>query len=800
MIIAEIVFWSAGMLFLYVFVGYPVLVWNLGRIVPKGRVGDGTYHPTVTLIISAYNEAPVIREKILNSLALVYPWNKLDILVISDGSTDGTDAIVQEYEVEGITLKRMITRGGKTVGLNTVVPHVDSEVIVFSDANAMYHPNAIEKLVRNFQDPHIGCVTGDSVYVNLEESRVGKSEETYWDYDRFLKVQETKIGSMVGSDGAIFAIRTHVYTSLEPDDINDFVLPLRIVEQGYRCVFEPEAVCKESATIYFEEEFRRKVRVVNRSWTGFWKVSRLLNPFRYGWFSMQMVSHKLLRWLTPVFMIAMFVASVPLAYQNLFYAMLLSGQVVVYALCSVGMILEIQRKHSRWLSFPAYFLMVNVASFFGVSKALCGERIIVWNPERSHAVQIPRKMENVVLRLGFILLLGLYVVAISLWPQRMFWFGLAMIFYTYLGYPLLLMLCVAFRKQEWKQSEAYQPSVTLLIVAHNEEDIIEAKILNSFALEYPHDKFTVVVASDGSTDHTNSILAKYQHQGVHAHYEDTRMGKVSVMNRVIPTLDSEIIVVSDANVLYQKDAILKLMRNFSDTAVGVVSGEVTLINEKTGFAKPEKLYYQYEWYLKRLESSLHSQIGADGAMYAFRKTFFSSIPNRTVVDDLVLAMNIALAGYRVVSDREARGFETSPNSLYDEFQRHIRITAGGIQSFLACEGLPSFKRPGLLLQYLSHKLLRWLTGLLMIGVFVSNCLILDSLVYQVLFVCQIVFYVVALMGWLDIALITFSFPFYVCTLNAACSLGVVKGILNLQSPKWEKMGRATMGNVDVLAP
>lgn len=798
MIIAEIVFWSAGLLFLYVFVGYPVLVWVLGRIVHKGRVGDGTYHPTVTLIISAYNEAPVIREKILNSLALVYPRNKLDLLVISDGSTDGTDAIVQEYEAEGITLKRMITRGGKTVGLNTVAPHVGSEVIVFSDANAMYHPNAIEKLVRNFQDPHIGCVTGDSVYVNLEESRVGKSEETYWDYDRFLKVQETKIGSMVGSDGAIFAIRTHVYTSLEPDDINDFVLPLRIVEQGYRCVFEPEAVCQESATTYFEEEFRRKVRVVNRSWTGFWKVSGLLNPFRHGWFSMQMVSHKLLRWLTPVFMMAMFVASVPLAYQSLFYAVLLSGQVVVYGLCSVGMIFEIQRKHNRWLSFPAYFLMVNVASFFGVSKALCGERIIVWNPERSQPVQIPRKTGNVVLRPGFILLLGLYVMAIFLWPQGMFWFGLTIIFYTYFGYPLLLMPCVAFRKQEWEQSEAYQPSVTLLIVAHNEEDVLEAKILNSLALEYPHDKFTVVVASDGSTDHTNSILAKYQHQGVHAHYGDTRTGKVAVMNRVIPTLGSEIIVVSDANALYMKDAIQKLARNFSDRAVGVVSGEVTLVNETTGFATSEKLYYRYEWFLKRLESSLHSQIGADGAMYAFRKTLFSSIPDRTVVDDLVLPMNIASAGYRVVSDREARGFETAPDSLYDEFQRHVRITAGGIQSFLAGEGLPSFKRLGLLLQYLSHKLLRWLTGLLMIGVFVSNSMILDSLVYQVFFVCQIVFYGAALMGRFWMQLPVFGFPLYVCALNAACSLGVIRGILSLQSGQWKKFERAKFGKVDRL--
>lgn len=381
--ILEFVFFANAILFFYVVVGYPLLAIALGKLFPKQRILDERYYPTVTLIISAYNEEQDIRQKLENAIGLSYPKGKLKIVVISDASSDSTDNIVREFAGHGVKLHRMEQRGGKTVGLNSVVPEVQSDIVVFSDANAFYRHDVIEKFVRNFSDPNIGCVTGDSRYVDVKESSSGSNEKIYWDYDRELKVGESNFGSMVGSDGAIFAIRTHVYTSLEPDDINDFVLPLRIVEQGYRCVFEPKAVCEESATNYFEEEFRRKVRVVNRSWTGFWKVSELLNPFRHGWFSLQMVSHKLLRWFTPVFMMIMLGTSVLLAYQSLFYAVLLSAQLVLYGLASVGMIFEIQRKHSRWLSFPAYFLMVNVASFLGVSKALCGERIIVWNPERS---------------------------------------------------------------------------------------------------------------------------------------------------------------------------------------------------------------------------------------------------------------------------------------------------------------------------------------------------------------------------------------------------------------------------------
>jgi len=796
----EILFWSSFGLIIYVFIGYPACLWVIARLFPKPYEKDEAYQPMVTLIISAYNEEAIIREKIHNILALLYPKDKLEILIVSDASTDKTDAIVKEYQSQGIVLKRMLERGGKTVGLNAVLPGSIGEIIVFSDANALYDQNAIGKLVRNFKDPTIGCVTGDSLYVDLDESRVGLSEKKYWDYDRLLKANETKAGSMVGSDGAIFAIRKNLYTPLSPEDINDFILPLRIVAKRFRCVFEPEAYCEETATTYFEEEFRRKVRVVNRSWNGLWKVKKLLVPFKYGWFSFQLISHKLLRWLTPVFLIGMFGTSVFLYSQNKLYGMLMVGQLLFYSLGAIGFILEILRKENPWLTFPAYFLMVSVSSLIGICRSLLGERIVLWNPERKNQTQLQQKLNGSWLNLIFIILIGLFFLAAVKWPLAIFWSGMGLLIYTYCGYPILLMLLSFFGKKLWIKTEAYQPTFTLLIVAYNEADILEAKILNSLALEYPLEKLDIVVASDGSTDDTNSIISKYHNQGIRSYCAEVRMGKAELLNKVIPDLEKDIVLISDANVLYSKDVLQKLGRNFADPSIGVVSGEVRLVNLVAGFGTSEALYYRYEWFIKYLESVSESQIGADGAMYAFRRELFSLIPKNTVVDDLVLVMNIAIKGRRVVSDREAIGFEASPDSLYAEFHRHVRITAGGIQSFLAAEGVPNFTKPFLLFQYFSHKPLRWMTGLFMMVVAVSNFFLLDIFLYQIFAALQVVFYGLALIGVICTSVIVFIIPLYVCLVNAACFWGIIRGLFNLQVSQWEKVGRGNIKGVKPLLP
>jgi cellulose synthase/poly-beta-1,6-N-acetylglucosamine synthase-like glycosyltransferase len=382
----ELLFWISAAALLYVFVGYPLVLLFLSGLWQRPPALKMSIYPSVTLIISAYNEEEVIEEKIRNSLGLDYAWEKLEIIVVSDASTDRTDDIVRRYTAKGVVLHRMSVRKGKTAGLNEAVSLAKGEIIVFSDANAFYAQDVIQKLVRNFGDPTVGCVTGNSCYVGSEMSSAGKNENTYWGYERFLKVKESQVGSMVGADGAMFAVRRTLTTPLEVDDINDFVMPLQVVSQGYRNVFEPEALCYEKVVLQLAQEFRRKVRIVGRSWHGLFRVKAVLNPSRYGLFSFQLVSHKMLRWLAPVFLSGVFFFSSAITWGDRTGEILLVGQIVFYLLGAFGLILDRAAIGKRWLSFPAYFLMVNAASAMGTLQYILGERINTWEPERSSRV------------------------------------------------------------------------------------------------------------------------------------------------------------------------------------------------------------------------------------------------------------------------------------------------------------------------------------------------------------------------------------------------------------------------------
>lgn len=384
MIVAELLIWLSLLILGYVYVGYYLILAVLGRLVRGKPITKSVTEHQVSLIISAYNEEKVIGKKLENSLSLDYDKDRLEIIVVSDASTDGTDSIVRSFAGKGVILKRMPVRNGKTAGLNQAVAIARGSVLAFSDANAMYASDALTKLVRNFADPSVGCVTGDSQYTNPSRSESAKSENLYWGYERAMKIRESQLGSMVGADGAMFAIRKELYTVLETEDINDFVTPLQVVHRGYRCVFEPQAMCYEPPAIYFEEEFRRKIRIVNRSWNGVFRVKQLLNPFRYGWFSFQLLSHKLLRWLTAFVLILLLISSTVVFWdtRRWGYGVLLAGQLLGYSAGVVGLILERSRICPRWLSLAAYFLVVNVASILGVITGVLGKKITVWEPQR----------------------------------------------------------------------------------------------------------------------------------------------------------------------------------------------------------------------------------------------------------------------------------------------------------------------------------------------------------------------------------------------------------------------------------
>jgi len=380
----EVVFWVLGGVIAYVYAGYPLLLALLTGLGLRRPIAIGAGEPGVTLLISAFNEAEVIAAKIENTLALDYPREQLDVIVISDASDDGTDAIVEHYASQGVRLLRMNDRGGKTLGLNAAVRIARGEIVVFSDANAMYQRDALRQMVRNFADPAVGAVVGESTYAEAEGG-AQQSEGLYWKYETAIKRLETQLGSTVGGDGAIYAIRRVLYRDMRADALSDFVNPMQIVMSGRRCVYEPEARSVEEAAEGFDKEFRRKVRIVNRAWRATWTLPALLNPLRFGWFSLQLVSHKLLRWLMPLFLVGFFAVNLLLIDSGIVYRASLALQLVLYALALVGYLARGSKALPRALSVPYYFCLVNIASARGIIEAYRGRTYTTWATPRTTA-------------------------------------------------------------------------------------------------------------------------------------------------------------------------------------------------------------------------------------------------------------------------------------------------------------------------------------------------------------------------------------------------------------------------------
>lgn len=377
----EFVFWILVVLVGYVYAGYPLLLLILARAGGRKSEEDGETCPPVTLLISAFNEEDCIAEKLDNSLALDYPRDKLEIVVISDGSDDRTDAIVREYENRGVRLLRMHERGGKTLGLNAGIESAHGEIVVFSDANAMYRIDAVRALVAPFADSDVGAVIGESSYVQ-PNSDSGRSESLYWRYETAIKRCESALGSVVGGDGAIYAVRKELYRPMAADALSDFVNPLQVVEQGRRCVYEPRAVSVEEAAGSFDKEFRRKVRIVNRGWRAVMSMKRLLNPARYPVFAWKLISHKLLRWLAPLFLAGVLVANIFLLGNGWVYWVLFVAQLVFYGLASLGALARKSHELSKLLYVPYYFCLVNAASARGIIEAHRGRTYTTWSTAR----------------------------------------------------------------------------------------------------------------------------------------------------------------------------------------------------------------------------------------------------------------------------------------------------------------------------------------------------------------------------------------------------------------------------------
>jgi len=382
--LCEIVFCLCGFALLYVYAGYPILLAVLSRFVDREPAELG-YAPCVSVLIAAYNERSNIRRKIEQTLETDYPPERLEIIVASDGSTDGTDGIVKSIQDPRVKLVRVEGRRGKTHVQNEAVRHCNGEYIVFSDATTIYHPLSLRYLAANYQDADVGAVSGRYQYFDTNGgSPTGLGTIAFWNYENLIKRFQSKIRTISGCCGCIYSVRKTAYTDLADEVISDLVQPLHIIKKGFRVVFEERALAFEETTQTASQEFKMRVRVVTRGMRGILSVPELLNPWRYGWISFQLICHKVLRWLVGLFLLGALVSNCFLIDRSFFMAtMALQSSFYLTALLSLVTPLH---KKSRILGVPLYFCILNTAAVVSLVEILRGRKYVVWETVRTEGV------------------------------------------------------------------------------------------------------------------------------------------------------------------------------------------------------------------------------------------------------------------------------------------------------------------------------------------------------------------------------------------------------------------------------
>lgn len=379
--VAKAAFWLAlGALF-YVYAGYPLFLALVGMFVRRNR-HEPDYYPELTVLIAAYNEEDAIEKKLRQTLELDYPADKLEVLVLSDASTDRTDEIVRNFPDSRVRLVRMEERRGKTSAQNQGVRHAHGEVLVFSDATAIYHAQALRYLACNYRDPGVGAVSGRYKYFDPgDSSPTGLGSSAFWNYENLIKTMQSRIKTITGCCGCIYSVRKAAYTDLAQDVISDLVQPLHVIQKGYRVRFEDRALAYEETTKSTGEEFRMRVRVVTRAMRGLLSVSPLLEPWRFGWVSFQLWSHKVLRWMVPLMLLVVLASNVALMGRP-FYRWALAAQLFFYGAAILTALLPLHRLW-RPLGIPLYFCTLNAAALVGMVELCRGRKYVTWQTVRA---------------------------------------------------------------------------------------------------------------------------------------------------------------------------------------------------------------------------------------------------------------------------------------------------------------------------------------------------------------------------------------------------------------------------------
>lgn len=387
--ILVIVFWFLAFIVFYTYLGYCILIWLLVKIkesfrpITKKRLSL-TEYPEVTLLIAAYNEEVIIDKKMSNTQSLDYPTNKLHVMWVTDGSTDGTINKLEQYT--NIQILHEAERKGKTAAINRSIPFINTSIIIFTDANTILNQECIKEIVSVFADEEVGCVAAEKkISVQTKDTASSSGEGFYWRYESFIKDLDSRLYSVVGAAGELYAIRRDLYEVI-PDDtlLDDFVLSLKVAQKGYKIAYCPQAYATEYSSESMKEEEKRKVRIAAGGLQSVWRLRSLLNIFRYGILSFQYISHRVLRWvITPFALFALLPLNIILSIdQNipnqLLYDILLILQCIFYLLALAGYVCSKREIRYKILFIPYYFLFMNLNVFRAYPYLIKKDRTGIW--------------------------------------------------------------------------------------------------------------------------------------------------------------------------------------------------------------------------------------------------------------------------------------------------------------------------------------------------------------------------------------------------------------------------------------
>lgn len=384
-----VLFWFSAFMLFYVFVGYPLLLALWAKV--RNKASDsrsaasstaGVYQPDISILIVAYNEQAAIRHKILDLLATTYPREKLQIVVVSDASSDGTERIVHQFREQGVLLERGTRQRGKPANLNTFIPQLSGEIVVLMDARQSVAPDCLSRLANNFRNPAVGAVSGELHLAPVESangsgSGMASGVGFYWRYEKFIRRTESDIDSSVGATGALYALRKDLFLTIPADTLlDDLLIPMNIVRQGYRVVFEPLATATDNAAVSARSEFARKVRTIAGNFQLLSRETWMLSPVRNRiW--LQTISHKLLRLTAPVFILALVVSNA-LLLEHTFYQWLMVFQIIFYAAALGGLLSGSRSQRVKALAIPYAFCVLNWATVIGFFRFLLRQQQISW--------------------------------------------------------------------------------------------------------------------------------------------------------------------------------------------------------------------------------------------------------------------------------------------------------------------------------------------------------------------------------------------------------------------------------------